>query len=67
MSIISLWDIRRKPLGISSIINLKKILMATNSAVMGRFALSQRLNIIGWLVTAIMLVSTGGLFVTWGK
>lgn len=43
------------------------MLMATNSAVMGQFTLSWRLKITGWLATAVMLISAGGLFVTWGK
>jgi Mn2+/Fe2+ NRAMP family transporter len=43
------------------------MLMATNSAVMGQFILSRRLKITGWLATAVMLLSAGGLFETWGK
>jgi Mn2+/Fe2+ NRAMP family transporter len=43
------------------------MLMATNSAVMGEFTLSWRLKITGWLATAVMLISAGGLFATWGK
>jgi NRAMP (natural resistance-associated macrophage protein)-like metal ion transporter len=43
------------------------MLMATNSAVMGKFTLSRRLKITGWLATAVMLLAAGGLFATWGK
>lgn len=43
------------------------MLMATNSAVMGQFTISRRLKITGWLATAVMLLSAGGLFATWGK
>ena len=43
------------------------MLMATNPAVMGKFTLSWRLKITGWLATAVMLLATGGLFATWGK
>lgn len=43
------------------------MLMATNPAVMGRFTISRRLRITGWLATAVMLVAAGGLFATWGQ
>ena len=43
------------------------MLMATNPTVMGKFTISRRLRIMGWLATAVMLLATGGLFLTWGK
>ena len=43
------------------------MLMATNSKVMGKFTLSRRLRITGWLATSVMLIAAGGLFATWGR
>jgi len=43
------------------------MLMASNSGVMGKFTLTRRLKITGWLATAVMLIVASGLFATWGK
>jgi NRAMP (natural resistance-associated macrophage protein)-like metal ion transporter len=43
------------------------MLMATNADVMGKFILSRRLRITGWLATVVMLLAAGGLLVTWGR
>lgn len=43
------------------------MLMTTNRRVMGRFTLSRRLRILGWMATLLMTIATIGFFATWGK
>jgi len=43
------------------------MLMTTNRRVMGRFTLSRRLRILGWMATALMTIAAIGFFATWGK
>jgi Mn2+/Fe2+ NRAMP family transporter len=41
------------------------MLMSGNKKVMGRFTLTTRLKIGGWLATAAMTAAAVGLFATW--
>lgn len=46
---------------------LMLMLMTTNRRVMGRFTVSRRLRILGWMATALMTLATIGFFATWGQ
>jgi hypothetical protein len=41
--------------------------MASRRAVMGEFALTKRLVVLGWLATAVMGAAAAGMFATWGS
>ena len=43
------------------------MLMASRRAVMGEFALTKRLAVLGWLATAVMAAAAVGMFATWGS
>lgn len=43
------------------------MLMSSSPKVMGRFTLSPRLKLLGWLATAVMALAAVGLFATWGR
>jgi Mn2+/Fe2+ NRAMP family transporter len=43
------------------------MLMASRRAVMGEFALTKRLAVLGWLATAVMGAAAVGMFATWGS
>jgi NRAMP (natural resistance-associated macrophage protein)-like metal ion transporter len=43
------------------------MLMASRRAVMGEFALTKRLAVLGWLATAVMGAASVGMFATWGS
>ena len=43
------------------------MLMASRRAVMGEFALTKRLVVLGWLATAVMGAAAAGMFATWGS
>ncbi|RIH75946.1 Divalent metal cation transporter MntH [Calidithermus terrae] len=43
------------------------MLMSSSPKVMGRFTLSPRLRLLGWLATAAMALAAVGLFATWGR
>jgi NRAMP (natural resistance-associated macrophage protein)-like metal ion transporter len=42
------------------------MLLGTNRNVMGEFAISRRLQIVGWIATAVMLAAAVGMVATWG-
>ena len=43
------------------------MLMATNAKIMGVFAVSGWIRVLGWLATAVMALSAAGLFATFGR
>ena len=43
------------------------MLIASRRAVMGEFALTKRLAVLGWLATAVMGAAAVGMFATWGS
>ena len=43
------------------------MLMASRKAVMGEFALTRWLTVLGWLATATMAAAALGMFATWGS
>ena len=43
------------------------MLMASRRAVMGEFALTKRLVVLGWLATGVMGAAAAGMFATWGS
>lgn len=43
------------------------MLMSRNPRVMGKFTVSKRLQIVGWIATFVMILAAVGLFATWGK
>jgi NRAMP (natural resistance-associated macrophage protein)-like metal ion transporter len=43
------------------------MLMADKAEVMGRFVITRRLKILGWLATAVMAVAVVAMIATWGK
>jgi Mn2+/Fe2+ NRAMP family transporter len=43
------------------------MLMASRKAVMGEFALTKRLAVLGWLATAVVGAAAVGMFATWGS
>jgi Mn2+/Fe2+ NRAMP family transporter len=42
------------------------MLLGSRQAVMGRFALTWPLVILGWLATTVMAAAAIGMFATWG-
>ena len=42
------------------------MLMAARSDVMGRFVITRRLKILGWLATGVMALAVLAMFATWG-
>jgi Mn2+/Fe2+ NRAMP family transporter len=43
------------------------MLMASRKKVMGEFALTKLLAVLGWLATAVMAPAAVGMFATWGS
>ena len=41
--------------------------ISTNGGIMGRFTLSRRLKVFGWITTIVMLLAVIGMFATWGQ
>ena len=41
--------------------------ISTNGGIMGRFTLSRRLRVSGWITTIVMLLAVIGMFATWGQ
>jgi Mn2+/Fe2+ NRAMP family transporter len=41
------------------------MVLAANPAVMGRFVVSRRLRLLGWLATGVMAAAVVAMFVVW--
>lgn len=43
------------------------MLMATDPEIMGKFVVTHRLKLLGWVTTGVMAIAAAALFVHWGK